>query len=160
VVISDSPHEGQAIHLIQGKAETSVVGSNLTTKSGEKALKLDDDDEVDDEVDESHIWLDLVVAKLTADTVTDKSNGGTCINRDIMKNRKTFINDQIKIGDSILEGRPLLNIWTELVLQLVVPISNPNNSKSRTSSQWMSRGSARKVLSWCLQLSIIVFIID
>jgi hypothetical protein len=102
VVVSDGPHKGQAIHLIQGKSETYIVGSNPTTKSGEKGLKLDDDDEVD----ESHIRLDLVVAKkLISVNVTDLKSSGSFVGSEKIrkgKDYKIFRGGSVRIGNSCL----------------------------------------------------------
>jgi serine/threonine protein kinase len=107
VVVSDGPHKGQTIHLIKGKSETFVVGSNPTTKSGEKALKLDDDDEVD----ESHIRLDLVVSKkLVSVNVTDLQSSGSFVgNEKIRKGKdyKIFRGGSVRIGNSCLVVNPI-----------------------------------------------------
>jgi hypothetical protein len=56
----------------------------------------------------THMRLDLVVQKkLTTVTVTDKSKGGTVVNRDVVNKGRAFINDSIKIGNSVFEVKSL-----------------------------------------------------
>lgn len=101
--VTEGPHKGETFELEQHGIETFNVGSTPSSKSG-NALCL----KRDSSLKATHVRLDLVVSKkLTTVTVTDKSKGGTAVNRDVVSKGRAFINDTIKIGNSVLEIKSL-----------------------------------------------------
>ena len=95
--VVEGPHAGEEYELEHGVAESFNVGSKPTgtgqmiTLSKDKTLK------------NTHIRVELFNhKKLKAVIITDKSKGGTKVNRDDVQKGRAFINDQIKIGESVL----------------------------------------------------------
>lgn len=103
LVVTEGPHAGDSFELEHGGVETFLLGSKPSGSVGgviclkkDKTLKA------------SHVRLDLVVSrKLTVVSVSDKSKGATYVNRSAVSNGRAFINDQIKVGNTVLEIRPL-----------------------------------------------------
>jgi pSer/pThr/pTyr-binding forkhead associated (FHA) protein len=101
--VTEGPHKGESFELEHGGTETFIVGSKPSSRTG-GLLCLNKDASLK----ATHMHLDLVVSKkLTTVTVTDKSKGGTVVNRDVVNKGRAFINDSIKIGSSVLEIKSL-----------------------------------------------------
>ena len=103
LVVTEGPHKGEVHILERGKTESYTIGSKPSSKiGGLVALKRDK------RLKASHLTLTLsVTKKLVTVVITDKSKGGTQVNRDTVNKGKAFINDMITIGDSVLEIRSL-----------------------------------------------------
>ena len=103
LVVTEGPHKGEVHILERGKTESYTIGSKPSSKTGGLvALKRDK------RLKASHLTLTLsVTKKLVTVVITDKSKGGTQVNRDTVNKGKAFINDMITIGDSVLEIKSL-----------------------------------------------------
>lgn len=133
ISIDAGPHKGGSVHLVKGKSDTIVVGSNPTVKAGEVPFVLSNDDKVDD----SHIRLDLTVTKkLISINVTDlKTSGGTFIGTEKIRNGKDY---RIFRGGSIRIGKSLLT----------VKALDPNAANASSSTQQVSsKASASRTRS-------------
>ena len=99
ILCVEGPHKGESYEMEAGFNEIVNVGSKPSSTVGEVfALKKDK------MLNATHVRLDLSINRqLTAVKVTDKSKGGTYVNRDAVKSTKAFINDTIKIGESSLK---------------------------------------------------------
>jgi serine/threonine protein kinase len=103
LVVTQGPHKGDSFELESGETETLFVGSKPSSKTGTLASL-----NKDKKLKATHTRVDLNVSKkLTTITVTDKSKGGTQVNRDTINKGRAFINDNIRIGDSVLEIKAL-----------------------------------------------------
>eukprot|EP00980_Cylindrotheca_fusiformis_P007206 scaffold1525_cov142-Cylindrotheca_fusiformis.AAC.6 len=103
VVVTQGPHKGDSYEMKSGESETLIVGSKPSSKVG-TLVSLSNDKKLKP----THMRLDLNVSKkLTTVSVVDKSKGGTQVNRDTITKGRAFINDIIKIGDSVLEIKSL-----------------------------------------------------
>jgi hypothetical protein len=101
--VTQGPHKGDSFELESGETETLFVGSKPSSKTGTLASL-----NKDKKLKATHTRVDLNVSKkLTTITVTDKSKGGTQVNRDTINKGRAFINDNIRIGDSVLEIKAL-----------------------------------------------------
>jgi pSer/pThr/pTyr-binding forkhead associated (FHA) protein len=103
LMITQGPHVGESYELEQGKTESFVVGTKPSSKTG-TLLRLNKDKGLK----ATHVRLDLTVNKrLTTVAITDKSKGETIVNRDTVNKGKAFINDIIRIGESVLQVKTL-----------------------------------------------------
>jgi pSer/pThr/pTyr-binding forkhead associated (FHA) protein len=103
LVVTEGPHKGESFELEHGGIDSYNIGSKPSGKTGD-ILCLNKDDSLQ----ANHVRLDLVVTKkLTTVTVTDKSKGGTMVNRDSVNKGRAFISDKIKIGNSVLQIKTL-----------------------------------------------------
>jgi len=103
IVCTEGPHKGETYEMEAGINETIIIGSKPTSKVGEVfSLKKDKN------LKPTHVRLDLAInRRLTTVKITDKSNGKTYVNRDVVKNTKAFINDVITIGETSLKIKSL-----------------------------------------------------
>jgi pSer/pThr/pTyr-binding forkhead associated (FHA) protein len=109
--IIGGPHSGERIILEQGAVEAIVLGSKPRSKvSSDQSFALAQDSSV---VDPCHVRFELNTShsKFYSITVTDlKSTVGTVINSTKLakgKSLKAFLNDQVKIGDTVVEIKKL-----------------------------------------------------
>jgi pSer/pThr/pTyr-binding forkhead associated (FHA) protein len=99
------PHKNESIVIQKGAMEKVVLRSNPEAKSGD-THQLDSDASTD----ASHVRLELNISnKLCTVIATDlKSSSGTFVNsKPIGKNHKVFINDEIRIGATVMKVKPL-----------------------------------------------------
>ncbi|CAJ1946357.1 unnamed protein product [Cylindrotheca closterium] len=103
LVVTEGPHKGESYALESGGDETFIIGQNPTSSVG-TVIKL----KKDKSLKATHLRIDLNVAKkLVTVSITDKSKGRTTVNRNTVNKGRAFINDIIKIGDSVLDIQPL-----------------------------------------------------
>ena len=103
LVVTEGPHAGESFDLEHGGVEAFVIGSKPST-SVDSVICL----KKDKSLKASHVRLELDVSKkFTVVSITDKSKGATYVNSSAVKNGRAFINDQIKVGNSVLEVRSL-----------------------------------------------------
>lgn len=128
VVIESGPHKGQAFNLVKDASQSFILGRNPTTKEGEKAFALHDDEDVDD----SHIRLKLNVSKkLIGVIVTDlKSSGGSFVGREKIRKGKDY---QIFRGGSVRIGETILTV-KKLDPSTVVTTTRESKSSKRVRS--------------------------
>ena len=100
LVVIDGPHKGESMVLESGGTEMLVLGSNPSSKIGTTyAFKKDKS------IQATHVVLELDVGKkMTTVRLTDKSKGNTYKNRETLRvlSTKVFINDTIRIGDTMI----------------------------------------------------------
>jgi hypothetical protein len=100
LVVIAGPHKGESIDLESGGTEMLVLGSKPSSKTGAMyALKKDKG------IQATHVVLELDVGKkMTTVRLIDKSNGNTYKNREKVRtsSTKAFLNDTIKIGDTMI----------------------------------------------------------
>jgi len=103
LVVTEGPHKGESFAMESGGDETLIIGKNPTSSVG-TVIQL----KKDKSLKATHLRVDLNVAKkLVTISITDKSKGGTLVNRNTVNKGRAFINDVIKIGDSVLDIQPL-----------------------------------------------------
>ena len=107
LLFMEGPHKNKSIVLQKGGVERIVLGSNPSTKSGE-VYKLDGDG-----VDAKHVQLDINISPWGVCTViaTDlKSSNGTFVNSGRVKrgkDQKVFMHDHIKVGNHVMQIKPM-----------------------------------------------------
>lgn len=103
LVVTQGPHKGESYEIESGGEETLIIGKNPSSSVG-TLIKLSKDNSLN----ATHMRVDLNVAKkLITVSITDKSKGGTQVNNSTINKGRAFINDIIKIGDSVLEVKAL-----------------------------------------------------
>lgn len=103
IEVTAGPHKGDAIDLEDGHIEILNVGSKPSGQQGtmmtlhkDKSLKA------------NHVRIELVKHnKLKAVNVADKSKGETKVNEHSITKGRAFINDHIKIGETVLAIKSL-----------------------------------------------------
>ena len=103
LVVTEGPHEGETFTLESGGDETLIIGKNPTSTIGTIA-RLNKDKSLS----ATHLRIDLSATKsFVAVSITDKSKGRTVVNKNAVNKGRAFVNDMIKIGDSVLEVQRL-----------------------------------------------------
>ena len=102
LVVETGPEKGRAVNLMQGRAESLLVGRNPVSKNGESILALSRDSQVDDSHAKIELWS---TKKLIAVNVTDlKSSSGTFHGHEkIRTSMKVFSGDLIRLGGTTLK---------------------------------------------------------
>ena len=102
--VVEGPHKGDLFELEHGGIDCMVLGSKPSSKIGQLITLKNDSN-----IKATHLKLELVVQKkMTYVSLTDKSKGNSWVNRDkVRANTRAFINDQITIGDTVLQLRSL-----------------------------------------------------
>lgn len=101
IAVVEGPHKGETHELEKGLVESISVGSK---PSGGATMKLSKDRDLK----ATHVKIELKnSSKMTAVNVTDKSKGGTKVNKNQFSGGFVFINDRIYVGNSVLEVQVL-----------------------------------------------------